>query len=343
MNAIHIHKHLNQLEDYIPENSGIFVIIDNNLKPYYQDFNRFNPIEVDVCEKTKTFETVEYLIGQLLERGADRNCFIVGIGGGITTDITGFVASIYKRGVRFGFVPTTLLAQVDAAIGGKNGVNFQAYKNIIGVINQPEWVYICPDTLRTLPGKEFRAGIAEVLKTFILFDPEYYRKAADYFAQSKEEQAAQSETLTEIITRCARYKCAVVERDEFERGERRLLNLGHTFGHAIEKLCGDGAGGIMHGEAVSIGMVIAAQIAEKIDPETLQNGFAGQLRSDLKKTGLPVALPAGIKMKKLVATITKDKKVDGKGIHFILPKGVGKVEDQYIPLEQLEEIANDLC
>lgn len=343
MNTVHIHKSFSQLEEYIPKNSGLFVIIDNNLKQSCEYFSKFNTIEIDVCEKTKTLESVERIIGSLLEKGADRNCFILGVGGGITTDLTGFVASIYKRGVRFGFVPTTLLAQVDASIGGKNGVNFQSYKNIIGVINQPEWVYICPDTLRTLPEKEFRAGIAEVLKTFVLFDPEYYRKAADYFAQSKAQQAATPDLLTDIITRCAHYKCAVVERDEFEKGERRLLNLGHTFGHAVEKLCGDGAGGIMHGEAVSIGMVIAARIAEKLYPEIAEKGFASQLQSDLEKTGLPVALPAGIKMKKLVMAITKDKKVDGKGIHFILPKGLAEVEDRDIPLEQLEEIANDLC
>mgnify|MGYP000753755949 FL=1 len=151
----------------------------------------------------------------------------MGVGGGITTDLCGFAASVYKRGIRFGFVPTTLLAQVDASIGGKNGVNFHAYKNMVGTITQPEWIYICTDALRTLSPREFRAGIAEVLKTFILFDAEYYRKAVDYFARMEALHAKRTvrgecvygqEELTEIIRKTALYKCAVVERDAFEKG-----------------------------------------------------------------------------------------------------------------------------
>lgn len=380
MQNIHIHKTLKELPSYIPPNSGVYIIIDNNLKQYYNHLNSFHLIEIAASEKRKTLQTVEFLTRKLLDKGADRNCFIIGIGGGITTDITGFTASVYKRGVRFGFVPTTLLAQVDASIGGKNGVNFQAYKNILGVINQPEWIYVSPGTLATLSPREFRAGIAEVLKTFILFDAGYYQKAVEYFTsleahlkkygtylaggngpvpENDSSPIYGQEILTGIIAKCAAYKCAVVERDEFEKGERRMLNLGHTFAHAIEKLCGDAAGNgtesgkqpnpdstvltpVMHGEAVSIGMVLAARIAAQIAPEECDPSFAERLAEDLSRTGLPVEIPAGLNMKELVDAIAKDKKVNGADIHFILPKGLENIEDKCIPLKQLEELTNDL-
>ncbi|MEG0891090.1 MAG: 3-dehydroquinate synthase family protein [Bacteroidales bacterium] len=374
MNKIYTYNGLNELAQYIPKNSGVFVIIDNNLKQYYKYFNMFNIIEIETCENTKTLNTVQIIIEQLLEIGADRDCFIMGVGGGITTDITGYVASIYKRGVKFGFVPTTLLAQVDASIGGKNGVNFHSYKNIIGTITQPQWIYECTSVLMTLNPKEFKAGIAEILKTFILFDATYYNKAVAYFTELEEylkenksylmvtnkkstpNKIYKQEILTSIIEKCAKYKCGVVERDEFEKGERRLLNLGHTFAHAIEKLCGeqdnrenkghikissDAKFAIMHGEAVSIGMVIAAKIAEKLSPGS--SNFSVQLKADLINVGLPVKIPTNFSIHDLIQAIGKDKKVAGENIHFILPKGVGNVEDKSIPLNQLKEISSDLC
>ena len=151
------------MDALIPQGRRVFVVIDSNLKPFFGLFERYELIPIQTSEKVKTFATVEYIIEQLLERGADRSSFHVGVGGGITTDLCGCAASVYKRGIRFGFVPTTLLAQVDASIGGKNGVNFHAYKNMVGTITQPEWIYICTDALRTLSPREFRAGIAEVL------------------------------------------------------------------------------------------------------------------------------------------------------------------------------------
>lgn len=359
MNKIYTYTGLNELAGHIPQNSGVFVIIDNNLKHYSKYFEMFNVININSSEKAKTLSTVEYIINRLLELNADRNCFIIGVGGGITTDITGFVASIYKRGVKFGFVPTTLLAQVDASIGGKNGVNFHSYKNIIGVINQPEWIYVCSDVLKTLHHKEFRAGIAEVFKTFILFDREYYKKAVEYFRELNKitsnspdnlinspdnNEIYKQDTLTDIIGKCAQYKCVVVERDEFERGERRLLNLGHTFAHAIEKLCTETAeGGIMHGEAVSIGLVLAAKVAALIAPTECDKDFAKQLKKELAEAGLPVEIPNNLKMKDLVDAITKDKKVSGNNIHFILPKGIENVEDREVSLKKLEELSGDLC
>ena len=364
---IYINKDISQLQKLLQANGNIFVIIDNNLQHLADNFKGLPLIYINSSEKNKTLATVEHITGSLMDMGADRDALLVGVGGGITTDITGFTASIYKRGVKCAFVPTTLLAQVDASIGGKNGVNLHSYKNILGTINQPEWIYICPELLRTLPEDEFKAGIAEVLKTFILFDKEYYHKAVEYFAKvasaategagsgATNGQAVEHTTygaiavdmdidlLTEIIGKCAEYKSGVVERDEFEKGERRLLNLGHTFAHSIEKLT---EGKISHGFAVSMGMVIAAKVACKMGLATEE--FVQMLAADFAKVGLPAhladsTLTAHLKISDLAEAVKKDKKVTGESIHFILPKGLENVEDVTVPLNVINRIANDLC
>lgn len=349
MNNIYTSKIINGFERYIPNDCEIYTIIDKNLTPYYHHFENYNIIEIETSEQAKVFDTVAGIVTSLLEAGADRDAFILGVGGGITTDIAGFVASIYKRGVRFGFIPTTLLSQVDAAIGGKNGVNFNSYKNIIGVINQPEFVYVCSEVLSTLTPREFKAGISEVLKSFILYDAEAYERAVRYFTMLEENLSTngsytlngefpQQEELTEIIGLCAKYKSAVVERDEFEKGERRLLNLGHTFAHAIEKICSKS--GIMHGEAVSIGMVLAAQLAENINLS--KSDFALRLKSDLAKVGLPVELPQEISPEQMFSAMTKDKKVKGHTLHLILPFGLEDVEDRQMEFNELEGLLYDM-
>lgn len=355
---IYINKSLSALADLALAKEKTFVIIDNNLKHLSSFFKDFPQISFASSEHNKVMDTIGEIAGKLLHLGADRDALIIGVGGGITTDITGFISSIYKRGVKFAFVPTTLLSQVDASIGGKNGVNFQSYKNILGTITQPEWIYICPELLSTLPQDEFKAGIAEVLKTFILFDKVHYHSAVEYFSAVADEYALAGETgatygeiatrvdmekICEIIGKCAQYKCGVVERDEFERGERRLLNLGHTFAHSVEKLAG---GEISHGYAVAIGMVIAARIACSMG--VAKEEFAVMLAEDLHKCGLPAALhectaTSHLKIRDLADAIRKDKKVTGNNIHFILPKGLEDVEDIVIPIETLKNICNDLC
>ncbi len=374
---IYINKSINDLQKMLLAKKSVFVIIDNNLQHLAEFFKDFPVICLEFSEQKKTLATVEEISERLLEMGADRDAFILGVGGGITTDVAGFVASIYKRGVSFAFVPTTLLSQVDASIGGKNGVNFNSYKNILGTINQPQWVYICPQLLATLPQDEFKAGIAEVLKTFILFDKEYYHKAVEYFAAVAAEAAAggtaakgsicsdsvreavgeaaegttygavavarDMELLTDIIGKCAQYKSGVVERDEFEKGERRLLNLGHTFAHSIEKLT---EGKISHGYAVSMGMVIAARVACRMGAAS--EDFVQMLAADFARVGLPAHLAdtpitSHLKVADLAAAVKKDKKVTGESIHFILPEGLENVKDVTIPLNVINEIANDLC
>lgn len=341
MSEIYIKKSLSELEEILPASGKVFVIIDKNLQHFEQYFRNYNIIPIECSEQNKTLSTVEKISNKLLDMGADRDAFLIGVGGGITTDITGFTASIYKRGVKFAFIPTTLLSQVDASIGGKNGVNFHSYKNILGTITQPQWVYICPQVLQTLPDKELKAGVAEALKTFILFDAEYYRKGVEFFRDGAERDMEQ---LGEIIGKCAQYKCGVVQRDEFERGERRLLNLGHTFAHSIEKLT-QGVG-VSHGYAVSMGMVIAAKVADKLG--VAESGFTQMLIADLQSTGLPALLEdckatSHLKIADLAEAVKKDKKVTGENIHFILPKGLERVEDITISLDKIKEIANDLC
>lgn len=353
--AIITHNDLSRLKGCMPENSGMFVVIDKNLasrrgeiSAAIGDIEERRFIELEATESAKTIETVTKISQKLLELGADRDCFILGIGGGITTDVTGFVSSIYKRGVRFGFIPTTLLALADAAIGGKNGVNFMGYKNILGVIKEPEFVYATPWFLDTLPPRVYKEGVAEILKTFAVFDRDYFFKATDFFATHRAcigsqcglqcgsqcgSQLSDNEQLTEIIAKCEGYKEAVVKKDLYEKGERRLLNFGHTFAHAIEKYCNDHPDSqpIMHGEAVALGMVLACRIAEKAGKCAHETTL--QITKSLAATGLPVECQ--IPINELVKSIKKDKKVSGEGIWFVMPHDIGNIKYEFIKLEEL--------
>jgi 3-dehydroquinate synthase len=315
---------------------------------------------VTPSEQSKTLESVMDICAWLLENNADRDALVLAVGGGITTDMAGFAASIYKRGVRFAYVPTTLLAQVDAAIGGKTGVNFDKYKNILGVIRQPEFTYICPKVLATLPKRDFCSGAAEMLKTFVIEDNGNYRKAADLlFDMSSEFNLEvlmfgkdEVETWTSIVDKhakelgnlvaaAARVKAGVVSRDQFERGERRKLNLGHTFAHAIETLAQrDGAErfngeGVTHGEAVAMGLVLASKLADRYfrndrnDPTALE----GQMSNDLWDSNVPCYCPYSIE--EMADVMKKDKKAEGGKVHFVLPKAVGDVEVVDLTIEEV--------
>lgn len=350
--AVYTHKTLNELAKYYPDCSGIFVIIDKHLSKYFHYFNGMPLIKITANEESKTIETVEAVIHRLLQLDADRDCFIVGVGGGITTDIAGFVASIYKRGVRFGFVPTTLLAQADAAIGGKNGVNEHNVKNTIGTINQPLWVYQSPEFFKTLPPRVFREGVAEILKTFLIFDPSYYRLSVDFFSSyiPDKSTAKEEKVLDDIISKCSFYKNVVVNKDEKERGERRVLNLGHTLGHTIEKFSNDEmereikrsskkdiTPEYMHGEAVGIGIIMAAMISHSAG--NCSQKFVDMLRHDFSKVGLPVE--CSYKLNKLLKYIKTDKKVSGHKIHFIMPYCPGDIKDELISLSELYKLAKE--
>ena len=313
---------------------------------------------VEATEETKTMDSVMEMCSWLMEKGADRDAVLVAIGGGITTDMVGFAAGIYKRGVRYVNVPSTLLAQVDAALGGKSGVNFEKYKNILGVIRQPSITFIWPSLLTTLPRRDFLSGAAEMLKTFMIEDEGNYLKAADLFfdmsseynmevlMNGKDEKKTWTgimkkhmDTLCELIAAAADVKAGVVSRDPFEKEERRKLNLGHTFAHAIETLAQRDGGerfqhpedsqlpqGVTHGEAVAMGLVLAARLADryfrkdKNDPTELE----GMISNDLWDSDIPCYCPYTVE--EMAQIMKKDKKAEGGKVYFVLPKSVGEVE-----------------
>ena len=306
--------------------------------------------QIEAAESSKTIDTVLDICSWLLDNGADRNALLLAIGGGITTDMAGFAASVYKRGVRFAYVPTTLLSQVDAAIGGKTGVNFKKYKNILGVIRQPEFTYLCPQVLESLPKRDFHSGAAEMLKTFVIEDGGNYQKAADLFFDmaseftlevmihgKDEDKVWQSilqkhrKTLSELIAAAARVKAGVVSRDQFEKGERRKLNLGHTFAHAIETLAQrDGGerfqeGSVAHGEAVAAGMVLAGRLADRYFRKDKNEitALEGKLSNDLWDSSIPCFCPYS--PAEMAQAMMKDKKAEGGKVHFVLPYAVGDV------------------
>lgn len=325
-----------------------------------------NLLLLDVSEENKSMSTVLKICKWLMDNDAGRNALLLAIGGGITTDMAGFAASIYKRGIRFAYIPTTFLSQVDAAIGGKTGVNFENYKNILGVIRQPEFTYICPDVLGTLPYRDFLSGAAELLKTFIIDNAgNNYEKAVEVLSEihesidRKQAIASHLAELEELAGAAARIKAGVVERDEFEQGERRKLNLGHTFAHAIESVAmsahtGSGADkttAISHGEAVAMGMIMAAKASERYynpapensmrsddiagqnDTATSEEGesLSSRLARDFSRCGLPTECP--FPPESLSVAMKKDKKAENGIVHFVLIRAIGDVRIVDLPVE----------
>ena len=273
-------------------------------------------IAIDATEEDKSMDTVLLIARSLLDAGASRKALVLAVGGGITTDLAGFAASIYKRGVRYANLPTTLLSQVDAAVGGKTGVNFDAYKNMLGVIVQPVFTFICAETLRTLPRRDFLSGAAELLKTFLIDNQDdRYARAVQMLAGN-----VTGEGFQELLLAAAGVKAGVVSRDPFEAGERRKLNLGHTFAHAIEheaRLRGDD---ITHGEAVAMGIILAARLSDALG---VSAGLEKTLTRDFAAAGLPVQCPYPIDT--LAGAMDKDKKAEGGLVHFVLIERPGSV------------------
>ena len=300
----------------------VFLVYDRNVAWVAQEIAAACPPAgmkvLDASEKAKDMATVLDLCSWLLEAGADRSSLLLAVGGGITTDLAGFAACIYRRGIRFAFVPTTLLAQVDAAIGGKTGVNFLDFKNMLGVIRQPEFTFECAQVLRTLPRRDFLSGAAELLKTFLIDNTgNAYEKAVALLSAP-----ADSATLQTLIAAAAKVKAGIVSRDEQERGERRCLNLGHTFAHAIEHEARQAGLDITHGEAVAVGILLAARLSEAMG--LAPKGLAARLEADWTACGLPTSVPFDLGT--LTAAMTKDKKAEGDTIHFVLLSSIGQVE-----------------
>jgi 3-dehydroquinate synthase len=262
-------------------------------------------------EAHKTLATMQSILDRLVETRANRDTTVVALGGGVVGDIAGFAAACYMRGVDFVQVPTTLLAQVDSSVGGKTGVNHEQGKNLIGAFHQPRIVLIDTDTLATLPDRELRAGLAEVIKYGAICDADFF----DWLENNMTRLLARdSDALAYAIGRSCELKAEVVAEDEREAGRRAILNFGHTFGHAIERC--QGFGDWLHGEAVAAGMIMAAQLSG------LESGDTERLRALVAAAGLPVA-PPDIAAADWMAAMGMDKKVQGKKLRFVLLDGIG--------------------
>lgn len=268
-------------------------------------------IDLPDGESYKSVASLQAVIDRLVESGANRDTTVIALGGGVVGDIAGFAAACYMRGVAFIQVPTTLLAQVDASVGGKTGVNHAEGKNLIGAFHQPQVVMIDTDTLDSLPDRELKAGLAEVIKYGVICDIEFFAWLEDNMQALLEKEPP---ALARAIQRSCELKATVVAEDEHESGHRVILNFGHTFGHAIENC--QGYGEWLHGEAVAAGMIMAAELSG------IGDGDVERLRVLLQKAGLPVAPPA-IDGQDWLRTMGMDKKVKQKRLRFVLLRALG--------------------
>jgi 3-dehydroquinate synthase len=317
---------IDNLKQYIDGRSAV-ILTDTRVAGLYQkQFPTCPVISIGLGEKIKTVDTVTTIFSQLVDLEADRSTLIIGIGGGIVCDIAGFAASTYMRGTPFGFVSTTLLSQVDASVGGKNGVNFGGYKNMVGVFNQPEFVVCDMTLLKTLPFREIQCGFAEIIKHGAIADG----RMLDFLEHHRDAALDLDSAIIEhLVYRSVEIKAGVVTRDERERGERRKLNFGHTFGHAIEKRTG-----IPHGEAVGIGMVLAAALS--VQKGLLPPTDASRLERIVESYGLPVRPP--VDAQSLLAAMRKDKKREGGRIHFVFLDALGSASVEEIPFDELHRL-----
>ncbi|MFN2356830.1 MAG: 3-dehydroquinate synthase [Desulfotignum sp.] len=320
---IHVGERLADIGAYLPDRP-LVIITDENIKTLYgHAFPKGPVITIGMGEQIKTLATVEYIVTQLMDLGCDRSSFILGIGGGIVCDITGFVASIFLRGVDFGFVSTSLLSQVDASLGGKNGVNLSAFKNMVGVFNQPGFVICDLEMLKTLPEAEISNGLAEIVKHALIADADLLA-----FIEENRQRALQldPQVILHLVSESVAIKSRVVQQDEQEKGERRKLNFGHTIGHAIEKIdpCG-------HGRAVSRGMAAAALFSHK-------KGYLAATDVDriftlLNGLGLPTDLDYDFS--KILAAVGRDKKKQGLFMHYVFLQTIGCARVEKISFDEL--------
>jgi 3-dehydroquinate synthase len=323
--TIFVGQGLESLDGLCP--SKPVIITDNRVRELYG--SRFPKSQMVLTigqgEAAKTLETVQGLYGRLMELGGDRSTFILGIGGGIVCDVAGFVASTFLRGVNFGFAATTLLAQTDASVGGKNGVNFAGYKNMVGTFNQPLFVLCDTGLLATLPKKELANGFAEIIKHGCIADEAYFEFLE---ANANKANNLDQEAINALVQGSVKIKAGVVSRDELEKGERTKLNFGHTIGHALEKVAG-----ISHGQAVAAGMVLAAKLS------AARTGFAqegvARIENLVRAMGLAPVIDAD--RQKVIDALFKDKKLAGKAVRFVLLKKIGQSTVEKIPLDELAD------
>jgi 3-dehydroquinate synthase len=318
------------------------IISDRNVTPRYaQAAERslraagFEPVGITVPagETAKSLPTVQACYDRLAAHRLERRSFIVALGGGVVGDLAGFVAATYLRGLAFVQVPTTLLAQVDSSVGGKVGVNLKAGKNLVGAFHQPKLVLCDLDTLRSLPHREFRAGLAEVIKYGIIHDTALFERLEEGLPQLLR---LDPKWLAEVVARCGEIKAEVVAQDETETGLRAILNFGHTIGHAIENSVGYGK--FLHGEAIAIGQVAAANLSHAL--LGLPERDVARIASLFQRTGLPTRIHLKAAQRaRLLAAMKLDKKVSGGEFQFVLAEQIGKVRwGQKVPPKLIEQV-----
>ncbi|MDQ2721403.1 MAG: 3-dehydroquinate synthase [Bacteroidota bacterium] len=318
------------IKSLVKKENAIFITDENIFAKQKEKFSGWKTIVIKAGEQFKNQKTVDEVINQLIDLQADRQTFIVGVGGGVVTDITGFAASIYMRGIKFAFAPTSILAMVDASIGGKNGVDVGVYKNLVGMVNHPEFLLYDYSFFETLPDEEWVNGFAEIIKHACIIDEEMF----SFLEENSIAKFQSSYGLSgKLIEKNVDIKYNVVANDEHETGERKLLNFGHTIGHAIENV-----NKLSHGNAISIGMVAACIISEKVNG--LSEKSTKRVVSLLSKYGLPVAID--FDKEKTWNILQHDKKKSGTDMNFVVLDGIGKGAIKKIPLNELHQIFNNL-
>ena len=322
--ACYFEADFNYVEQLSDPARTVLITDENVFKHHQEKFAGKKIIVLQAGEENKIQATADYIIQKLISFNADRSFSIVGIGGGVITDLTGYAASVYMRGLNFGFVPVSLLAMVDASIGGKNGIDVGPYKNLVGTIRQPSFLLYDSSFLASLPHEEWINGFAEIIKHACIKDEELFielsRNNIHYYKNNKD-------ALNKLVQRNVQIKCNVVMHDEFEQGDRRLLNFGHTWGHAIETKLK-----IPHGHAVSIGMVMAAKLSQQL------TGFkeTEKLINLLQQYELPVS--AEVNTEGVLEVLKMDKKKDNKAMNYVVLNRIGEALIKRIPIDELENL-----
>lgn len=303
--------------------SKIAIISDDQVAELYtksvkalleQEYSEVSTYSFKHGESNKHLGTISDFFAFMIENKLDRKSLLIALGGGVTGDMVGFAASTYMRGIKFIQLPTSLLSQVDSSIGGKTGVDFNGYKNIVGAFYQPELVYINIQTLKTLPLKEFNSGMGEVLKHGMILDEPYLRDLMD---QSNKIRNLEEDALTSMIFRSCQIKCSVVSEDEREEGNRALLNFGHTAGHAIERLKNFE---LLHGECIAIGFMVALHISEQLGYITIET--VNEMEQLLSQFELPTKV-SGLKANAIYEEMFHDKKTADNNLNYILLNKIG--------------------
>ncbi|MEO5685155.1 MAG: 3-dehydroquinate synthase [Chitinophagaceae bacterium] len=319
---------ISHLHEIVDRHSTIIITDENIFNAHTRRFKNWNTIVIQAGEEHKVQVTVDKLIAQLIDMGADRTSTLVGVGGGVITDLTGYVASVYMRGIRFGFIPTTILSMVDASIGGKNGIDVGMYKNMVGIIRQPSFILHDMIFVNSLPQAEWENGFAEIIKHACIKDAAMFQQLENNTLKNYQSKKT---LLCELVQRNAILKTKVVQKDEFESGDRKLLNFGHTLGHAIENMYA-----FSHGQAVSIGSTYACKISAQL------TGFKQTERvvALLSKYGLPTYTQ--FDKAKAFDILQKDKKKVSTAMNYVLLEKIGKGVVKSIPLKELQSIINEL-